>query len=167
MHCNNIQTAPSHGTRRLGLRWQATPLLLACVGDHSKKRRRRFTLPAQSMTRGWKSERLHPRCTGDTLLKVGWHNTRKRFFNTRAESLPALDPVIKTLEYKHVRFAPGFFTYLSQRKFGPAIMALLEEQARDGWELRGTFREGIEFHVHFIFAREAVSQSQQPERKAA
>ena len=72
---------------------------------------------------------------------------------------------MKTIEYKHVRFAPGFFTYISPRKFEPAMMAMLEEQAKDGWELRGTFHEGFEIHVHFIFARETVLQSQQHEER--
>ena len=73
--------------------------------------------------------------------------------------------VTKKIEYKHVRFAPGFFTYISPRKFGPAMMAMLEEQSKDGWELRGTFHEGFEIHVHFIFARETVLQSQQHEER--
>ena len=47
------------------------------------------------------------------------------------------------------------------------MMAMLEEQGKDGWELRGTFHEGFNMHVHFIFAREAGLQSQQPEKRAA
>ena len=69
---------------------------------------------------------------------------------------------MKTIEYKHIRFAPGFLTYISPRKFGPAMMAMLAEESKDGWELRGTFHEGFEIHVHFIFAREAIPQSHQP-----
>lgn len=62
---------------------------------------------------------------------------------------------MKRLEYHHVRFSPGFFAYISKKKFAAKMMAMLDEQARDGWELRGCFHEGFEFHVHFIFIREA------------
>ena len=65
---------------------------------------------------------------------------------------------MKTLEYHHVRFSPGFFAYISRQKFSAAMLAMLAEQAKDGWELRGCFHEGLEFHVHFIFVREIVQQ---------
>ena len=67
---------------------------------------------------------------------------------------------MKKIEYKHVRFGPGFFVYLSKKKFGAAMMTMLEDQAKDGWELRGCFHEGFEFHLHFVFMREAAVQSQ-------
>jgi hypothetical protein len=63
---------------------------------------------------------------------------------------------VKKLEYHHVRFSPGFFAYISKKKFAVKMMAMLEEQAKAGWELRGCFHEGFEFHVHFIFVREIV-----------
>ena len=63
---------------------------------------------------------------------------------------------MKTLEYHHVRFSPGFFAYNSKKKFAAKMMAMLAEQAKDGWELRGCFHEGFAFHVHFIFVREIV-----------
>jgi hypothetical protein len=79
----------------------------------------------------------------------------------------ATEHVMKTFESKHIRFSPGFFTYISPRKFEPAMMAMLEEQGKEGWELRDTFHEGFEMHVHFIFAREVAQQSQQHEKSAA
>ena len=66
---------------------------------------------------------------------------------------------MKKIEYNHVRFAPGFFTYCSKKKFAVKMEAMLAEQARNGWELRGCFHEGFEIHVHFIFMREVVVQS--------
>ncbi len=60
---------------------------------------------------------------------------------------------MKKLEYKHVRHSRGLLDALSKSRFEKALMEMLEEQAKEGWGLRGTIYE-LGFHAHFIFARE-------------
>lgn len=60
---------------------------------------------------------------------------------------------MKQLEYKHVRMTYGW-AFFSKEKFNDRLLGVLEPLGRDGWELKGILHEGIEFHIHMIFARE-------------
>ena len=68
--------------------------------------------------------------------------------------------MMKKIEYKHIRHTWGLKGAFSKRHFHNALMAMLEEQAKDGWELRGTIYE-LGLHAHLIFARE-VEDVQSP-----
>ena len=59
------------------------------------------------------------------------------------------------LEYKHVRFDYGYFGFRPKHNFHEKLMSLLNENAADGWELKGCFHEGfINRHAHLIFGRQ-------------
>ena len=64
---------------------------------------------------------------------------------------------MKQIEYKHVRHAWKLGAQLSQEKFDEALMKMLAEHGREGWDLRGVIYEGsLSMHAHFIFGREAA-----------
>ena len=64
---------------------------------------------------------------------------------------------MKQIEYKHVRFAWTLGAQFSQEKFDEALMKMLAEHGREGWDLKSVIYEGAgSLHAHFIFGREAA-----------
>ena len=61
---------------------------------------------------------------------------------------------MKKYEYKHIRLAYGFKSMFSKSAFNNQLMPVLEKMGNDGWELKSSFHEGMEAHVHLIFGRE-------------
>ena len=63
---------------------------------------------------------------------------------------------MKQYEYKHVRMTYGWW-FFSKKKFNARLMGVLEPLGREGWELKGIFHEGVELHIHMVFAREITN----------
>ena len=55
-------------------------------------------------------------------------------------------------QYKHVRFDYGLLGGLDRRVFDERLVAVLDEQAAQGWELKGSFHD-FGWHVHLLFSR--------------
>ena len=66
---------------------------------------------------------------------------------------------MKTIEHKHVRHVWGWRGAFSKKYFHEALMKTLDEQGKDGWELKGVIYE-LGFHAHFIFARQVDNDHQ-------
>ena len=61
--------------------------------------------------------------------------------------------MMKTIEYKHVRYEWSIGANLSEKKFDAALMKMLTEHGQQGWDLKGILGAGG-LHAHFIFGRE-------------
>ena len=60
---------------------------------------------------------------------------------------------MKMIEHKHVRHTWGLLGMFSKKHFHEALMKTLDEQGKDGWELKGIIYE-LGLHAHLIFARQ-------------
>ena len=66
---------------------------------------------------------------------------------------------MKRYEYDHVRFAPGLWNWISKKRFNEQLTSLLNQLGSDGWELKSSFHEALEMHLHLVFAREKESHT--------
>ena len=66
---------------------------------------------------------------------------------------------MKKYEYKHVRYAPGFWIWISTKRFDEDYTALLNKYGNEGWELKSSFHEGFSSHLHLAFAKEQETQA--------
>ena len=66
---------------------------------------------------------------------------------------------MKRYEYNHVRFSPGLWNWIFKKRFNEEFTSLLTQLGNDGWELKSSFHEAFEMHLHLVFAKERESHT--------